>query len=119
MKFITHYVDLLKSIKGMQYEAIEQICEEQLTEEIGAKIYEHTTFNNIQFRIINENQPVEVVDILNHFYVKGMSINRKENESLSNFKMLTSSSKDTIQYVPKGADDEKDEGALSKYLYKE
>jgi len=23
MKFITHYVDLLKSIKGMQYEAIE------------------------------------------------------------------------------------------------
>lgn len=45
-KFLTQYYDLIKAIKDLKYEAIEQICEEKLTQEIAASIYELTTFKN-------------------------------------------------------------------------
>ena len=33
------YFDLLKGISDMKYENIEQICEENLTEELAAKVF--------------------------------------------------------------------------------
>ena len=40
------YFDLLKAITDMKYENIEQICEENLTEEIAAKIFEFTKYKS-------------------------------------------------------------------------
>lgn len=38
--FKNNYFDLLKAIVNKNYEIIEQICEEKLTMEVAAKIYE-------------------------------------------------------------------------------
>ena len=45
-QFKLAYFDLLKAIKEMKYENIEQICEDQLTNEMGAKIFEYTKFKD-------------------------------------------------------------------------
>lgn len=38
--FASYYIDLLKAIANDNYEAIDQLCEETLTVELAAKIYE-------------------------------------------------------------------------------
>lgn len=38
--FITQYSDLIRAIANDNYEALEAVCEKNLTEEIAAKIYE-------------------------------------------------------------------------------
>ena len=41
-QFKIAYFDLLKAISEMKYENIVQICEDSLTNEMGAKIFEFT-----------------------------------------------------------------------------
>lgn len=55
--FTTHYTDLLKAICNDNYEGIESLCEGKLTEELAAKVYQWEKFNNVQFRIINDEKP--------------------------------------------------------------
>ena len=47
-----------------------------MTQEIAACMYEQMEFNKVQFRVKNRGEKVHVVDILNHFYVKGMALER-------------------------------------------
>ena len=98
-QFIGHYTDLLNAIKDMNYESLEQLCEETLTKEIAAKVYEQSKFNGIQFRVLNSGAAVEEVDILNHFHVNGMSINREDNPGLHEYRMITRGN--VLDYVAK------------------
>ena len=125
-QFQTQYRDLLQAIKNNNYEAIESICEENLTLEIAAKMYEFQKFSNLQFRVANDDgidqdsiegnlsqkrkkmkKTKELVsidaNIVNHFYVHGMDIDRSKNESLEKFKMMTKST-NHLHYVDKQKD---------------
>ena len=112
-QFAAQYLDLLKAIKNQNYDAIEALCEEKLTTEIGAKMYEHSKFNNVQFRIANEDlAKVESVEIINHFFVTGMSIDRSQNQSLNQLKMVTGKNKNYLHYVDKSWNEEWDDGPM-------
>jgi len=101
--FTTHYEDLLRAISTDNYDAIDALCEETLTLELAAKIYEFEKHRKVQFRVASPASPIEL-DIINHFYVSNMSINRKENPSLSDFKMVTKK-RNWIEYIPKGSEE--------------
>ena len=109
--FITCYTDLLNGIKNNNYEAIESICEESLTTEIAAKMFEHQKFNDIQFRVLNDRTEVSA-SIINHFYIYGMNIDRQVNESLDQFKMVTKN-KNELHYIKK-----EDIEDLNEYVFK-
>ena len=72
----------------MRFEALEQLCEGKMTQELAASIYEQMEFNKVQFRVKNRGEKIQVVDILNHFYVKGMSVERSENGDLRNYRIV-------------------------------
>lgn len=89
--FRTFYEDLLKAISNDSYEALETLCEETLLEELAAKIYELEKFHNVQFRIISNSQGKSSdidINIINHFYIRNMSVNRAENPSLKNYQLV-------------------------------
>jgi hypothetical protein len=87
--FRIFYEDLLKAIANDNYEALETLCEETLLLEFAAKIYEYEKYRNIQFRVKDSSEkPTYEIQVINHFYVKNMSINRKDNPSLKDFKMI-------------------------------
>jgi hypothetical protein len=44
------------------------------------------------------------IEILNHFYVRNMSVNRKENPSLKDFKMVQRT-RNVIEFVSKRAEE--------------
>jgi hypothetical protein len=44
------------------------------------------------------------IEILNHFYVRNMSVNRKENPSLKDFKMVQRA-RNVIEFVSKRAEE--------------
>ena len=44
------------------------------------------------------------IDIINHFYVSNLSIDRKLNPSLRDYKMITRK-KNWIDFIPKESDD--------------
>lgn len=52
-QFTSYYRDLLQAIANGNYEVIEQLCEEELTVELAAKIYEFEKYRGVQFRILN------------------------------------------------------------------
>jgi hypothetical protein len=81
------YKDLLNAIKNQNFESLEHLCEPNLTTELAAKIYEHTAFHGIQMRIVGQKEEIEV-DIINHFYVTGMDIDRKLNANLQDYRMV-------------------------------
>ena len=101
------YLDLLYAIKNQNFEAIENLCEHNLTQELASKIYELQRFNNIQFRIANTEETKIDARIINHFYVIGMQIERNLNPSLNDLKMVTNQSGDNLIYLNKN--DEIDE----------
>jgi hypothetical protein len=94
-----------------------------LTIELAAKIYEFEKYRGVQFRIINDTsrleekkakkvkgghddkivQPIYEVQVLNHFFVSNMSIDREKNPSLRDFKMVQKA-RNWIDYVQKGSD---------------
>ena len=102
--FRNFYEDLLKAIANDNYEALETLCEETLLLELAAKIYEYEKYRNIQFRIKDSpehvGKPTYDIQVINHFYVKNMSINRNENPSLKDFKMIPTL-QNVVEYVPK------------------
>jgi hypothetical protein len=49
----------------------------------------------------DDQKNYEKIEIINHFFIKGMSINRSLNGSLNDLKMLTSHSGDTLSYIDK------------------
>jgi hypothetical protein len=50
--FLTHYGDLLQAIAQDNYEALEQLCEPTLLEELAAKVYEYEKYRGVQFRVV-------------------------------------------------------------------
>ena len=99
--FRTYYDDLLKAIANDNYESLETLCEETLLVELAAKIYEYEKYKNVQFRVKDQSDPPSYdLQIINHFYVKNMSVQRKENPSLKDFKMLPTLN-NIVEYVPK------------------
>jgi hypothetical protein len=71
--------------------------------ELAAKIYEFEKFGNIQFRIKDHQEASKShfeFQVLNHFYVSNMSIQRSENPSLKDYKMLPTG-KNTLEFVNK------------------
>ena len=82
---------MIKAIANDNYESLEAICEESFLIELAAKIYEMEKFKNIQFRLLNEDQSSARdfdIQVINHFYINNMSVKRKENPSLKEFKMV-------------------------------
>ena len=67
---------MLDAIAETRFESLEQLCEGKMTQEIAACMYEQMEFNKVQFRVKSRGEKVHVVDILNHFYVKGMALER-------------------------------------------
>lgn len=45
--FVSHYQDLLKGITNNNYDAIDSLCEQNLTVELAAKIYEFEKYRGI------------------------------------------------------------------------
>ena len=87
--FRRYYEDLLKAITSDNYEALEILCESAILMELAAKMYEFEKYKGIQFRIAKSNFKSEYeIQVLNHFYVKNVSINRSENPTLKNYKMV-------------------------------
>jgi hypothetical protein len=123
--FIRYYQDLIRAVANDNYEVIDQLCEQRLTIELAAKIYEFEKYKGVQFRLINDTnrledkkktkvkgvhdgklvQPIYEVQVLNHFYVSNMSIDREKNPSLRDFKMVQKA-QNWIDYVRKGSDKE-------------
>jgi hypothetical protein len=71
--------------------------------ELAAKIYEFEKFGNIQFRIKDHQDSSKTqfeFQVLNHFYVRNMSIQRSQNPSLKDYKMLPTG-KNTLEFVNK------------------
>ena len=101
-QFISQYTDLLSGIANMRYETLEQVCESKLTEEIAAKTYEWRSLNNVQFRVLGQQKPV-IADILNHFIVEGVEIDRNSNPSLSELALVEQSGygMNRLRYVSK------------------
>lgn len=65
--------------------------------------------------MLNEGAKVDI-DIINHFYVSNMGIDRKSNPPLSDYKMIARK-KNWIEYVPKtGNDDIMDLTSLENML---
>lgn len=56
--FVTSYQDLLRAIANDNYDAIENLCEQNLTLELAAKIYELEKQHGIQFRILNKDKSI-------------------------------------------------------------
>ena len=52
---------------------------------------------------MNPQAPIEI-DILNHFYVYNMNINRKDNPTLKDYKIITKR-RNKIAFVPKDSAD--------------
>lgn len=75
--------------------------------ELAAKIYEYEKFRNVQFRLKHGDPAHFDIQVLNHFYVKNMSIERKENPSLKDFKMVPLK-KNVLEFVRKGANELED-----------
>lgn len=104
--FKRHYVDLLQAIVNGNYDGMESLCEANLLQELAAKIYEYEKFKGVHFRLhstdpdIKSYQQAIDVDVINHFYVKGMRVDRSLNPSLKDYMMITKS-KSMIEYVPK------------------
>jgi hypothetical protein len=81
--------------------------------ELAAKIYEYEKFGNIQFRIKDHQEPCQFeFQVLNHFYVRNMSIQRSQNPSLKDYKMLPTG-KNTLEFVNKALTAEQDNLDLS------
>ena len=73
--FRTYYDDLLKAIANDNYESLETLCEETLLVELAAKIYEYEKYKNLQFHVKDHVDPPSYdLQIINHFYVKNMSV---------------------------------------------
>lgn len=51
--FTSYYEDLLNAIVNDNYESIEALCENNLTLELAAKIYEFEKYHGVQFRVLN------------------------------------------------------------------
>jgi len=75
------YLDLLKSIEGFNYEGIEALCEPSFAIELAAKIYEMQEFNGISFKLLHPEGPLRL-QVINHFYIEGLSIEREKNPNL-------------------------------------
>ena len=76
--------------------------------ELAAKMYEFEKYKGIQFRIAKSNFKSEYeIQVLNHFYVKNVSINRSENPTLKNYKMVQKSL-NQIEYVAKSSEEIED-----------
>ena len=102
----TSYVDLVNAIKNQNFEAIENLCEHNLTQEVASSMYELQKFHNIQFRILNQEYEKDIyANIINHFYIVGMEIERKENPNLNQLKMVRNQGGDRLIYVDKDADE--------------
>jgi len=78
------------------------VCDSKLTEEIAAKTYEWRSLNNVQFRVLGQQKPV-IADILNHFIVEGVEIDRNSNPSLSELALVEQSGygMNRLRYVSK------------------
>lgn len=110
--FITRYQDLLNAITSDNYESLESLCEPNLTLELAAKMYEFEKHLGIQFRAINapsssnnqkkKSDDINEIKVLNHFYISGMDIDRSQNPSLKDYKMVQRRS-NWIEYVRKGS----------------
>ena len=74
-----------------------------MTNEVAAKMFELLKFQSVQFRVLNSEGKVDV-EISNHFYIYGMSINREDNPSLGGFKMV--SDKSSLTYYEKSDNSE-------------
>ena len=95
--FIAHYDALLNAIATQNYDQLENLCEETLTKELAAQIYKWQILDKFEFRIVG--QPNDDLQILNHFFVQGMSVVRSDNPCLSGYN--SSSKDDTLKYVKK------------------
>jgi hypothetical protein len=54
---------------------------------------------------MGEKEPLDV-NVINHFYVSGVGVNRANNPNLNEYKMITRK-KNWIEYVPKTSDERK------------
>ena len=76
--FRDHYYDLLAAIVSKSYEQLELLCEENLTEAVAASIYEVTEINKQTFGVVKNGNEFSC-EILNHFFVENMQLQRKLN----------------------------------------
>ena len=57
--FLDHYSDLLKAISTQNFDTLELLCEETLTNELAASIYEWQTLNKFMMRVDEGQQKEE------------------------------------------------------------
>ncbi|CDW77538.1 UNKNOWN [Stylonychia lemnae] len=134
--FISHYQDLLRAIVNDNYDGIDSLCEQNLTIELAAKIYELEKHKGIQFRILNNTNDDEGaskkikrgvskagksnkiefdVEILNHFYVGNMSIDRELNPSLRDYKLIQKQP-NWIDYIEKGSMEDTERDSMDRKI---
>lgn len=77
--FRDHYYDLLTAIASKSYEQLELLCEDRLTEALAACIYEVTEINKQTFGISKSGNQFSC-EILNHFFVQNMHLQRSHNK---------------------------------------
>jgi hypothetical protein len=106
-QFKRSYLDLLQAVESGNYEAIESICEEGLTLELAAKIYEFSKFKNAFFKVLCPDSPVKI-SILNHFHISNAFVDRKKNPPLEEFEQVRVSS-NHLRYERKEAEDKNSE----------
>ena len=77
--FRDHYYDLLSAIASKSYEQLELLCEDRLTEALAASIYEVTEINKQTFGVAKTATQFSC-EILNHFFVQNMHLQRSQNK---------------------------------------
>ena len=85
--FRIHYHDLLKAICNYRYEKLELLCEEQLTLAIAAKMYELRELQGYEFSTTEESKQ-DQIEIVNHLFIRNMSVIREINPCLSLYKVV-------------------------------
>ena len=89
------------------------LCEEQLTLAIAARMYELRELQGYEFSTTSEEQPKETVEIVNHFYIRNMHLDRDKNPCLSKFRLVcTKSTTNEYSYLEKSSNESSNDSSI-------
>ena len=76
-------------------------------------MYELRELKGFEFSITNQDQPKETVEIVNHFYIRNMHLERDKNSCLSKYRLVcTKSSTNEYSYLEKTSTESSNDSSI-------
>ena len=98
--FLSHYRDLLRAIKAQNYDQLELLCEDNLTQALAAKVYELCHIKKYRIEI-GDSKPGDHVKVMNHFFIKNVNVDRARNLCLSRYTIEPDTRASVLTYLMK------------------